>query len=176
MYPPIPEGREKRPYLRIIHKFISCSGSLAMNKGFVVWQIIAGLKICNDIAKASSSTFGKTWSIQADPWFMEKLNKRDLHKKWVVAPVAFAPAQFCTRSIENFSKNYLLKIWMLRSIKMSKVYENKLWRCHCHKKVENEYCTRAIITRGLYNFYPLFEVQKCFFKGLFSWNSGLMYG
>ena len=30
-------------------------------------------------------TFGKTWSIQADPWFMEKLNKRDLHKKWVVA-------------------------------------------------------------------------------------------
>ena len=28
--------------------------------------------------------------------------------------------------------------------------------------------TRAIITRGLYNFYPLFEVQKRFFKGLFS--------
>ena len=30
------------------------------------------------------------------------------------------------------------------------------------------YRTRAIITRGLYNFYPLFEVQKRFFKGLFS--------
>ena len=30
------------------------------------------------------------------------------------------------------------------------------------------YSTRAIITRGLYTFYPLFEVQKRFFKGLFS--------
>ena len=28
--------------------------------------------------------------------------------------------------------------------------------------------TRAIITRGLYTFYPLFEVQKRFFKELFS--------
>ena len=27
------------------------------------------------------------------------------------------------------------------------------------------YRTRAIITRGLYTFYPLFEVQKRFFKG-----------
>ena len=106
---------------RIIHKFISFSGSLAMNKGFVVWQIIAGLKICNDIAEASSSTFGKTWSIQADPWFMEKLNKRDLHKKWVVAPVAFAPAQFCTEYIEYFSKTSLLKVWILRSTKMSQL-------------------------------------------------------
>ena len=30
-----------------------------------------------------------------------------------------------------------------------------------------EYRTRAIITRGLYSFYPLFEVQKRFFKGFF---------
>ena len=30
------------------------------------------------------------------------------------------------------------------------------------------YRTRAIITRGLYIFYPLFEVQKRFFKELFS--------
>ena len=30
------------------------------------------------------------------------------------------------------------------------------------------YHMRAIITRGLYTFYPLFEVQKRFFKGLFS--------
>ena len=29
------------------------------------------------------------------------------------------------------------------------------------------YRTRAIITRGLYTFYPLFEVQKRFFKGFF---------
>ena len=29
------------------------------------------------------------------------------------------------------------------------------------------YRTRAIITRGLYSFYPLFEVQKRFFKGLY---------
>ena len=36
-------------------------------------------------------------------------------------------------------------------------------------KMENTiYRTRAIITRGLYTFYPLFEVQKRFFKGLFS--------
>ena len=34
--------------------------------------------------------------------------------------------------------------------------------------LEIEYRTRAIITRGLYTFYPLIEVQKRFFKGLFS--------
>ena len=33
---------------------------------------------------------------------------------------------------------------------------------------KNIYRTRAIITRGLYTFYPLFEVQKRFFKGLFA--------
>ena len=35
---------------------------------------------------------------------------------------------------------------------------------------------RAIITPSLYTFYPLFEVQKHFFKGFFLENSGLMYG
>ena len=30
------------------------------------------------------------------------------------------------------------------------------------------YRTRAIITRGFYTFYTLYEVQKRFFKGLFS--------
>ena len=29
------------------------------------------------------------------------------------------------------------------------------------------YRTRAIITRGLYIFYPLFEGQKCFLRGFF---------
>ena len=38
------------------------------------------------------------------------------------------------------------------------------------------YRTRAIITRGLYSFYPLFESQKRFFKEVFSENSVLMYG
>ena len=33
---------------------------------------------------------------------------------------------------------------------------------------ESAYRTRAIITRGLYTFYPLFEVQKRFFQELFS--------
>ena len=40
-----------------------------------------------------------------------------------------------------------------------------------HADIEHQvwtYRTRAIITRGLYTFYPLFEVQKRFFMGLFS--------
>ena len=46
-------------------------------------------------------------------------------------------------------------------------------KSHCIFIVGNLYSdsiyrTRAIITRGLYTFYPLFEVQKRFFKGLFS--------
>ena len=41
---------------------------------------------------------------------------------------------------------------------------------------EDEYRTRAIITRGLYIFYPLFEGQKRFFKEVFSENSAFMYG
>ena len=39
-----------------------------------------------------------------------------------------------------------------------------------------KYRTRAITTRGLYTFSPLFEVQERFFKGFFSENSGLKYG
>ena len=43
--------------------------------------------------------------------------------------------------------------------------------------LENEYRTRAIITRGLYTFYPLFEGQKRFFKEVFSENfTAFMYG
>ena len=38
----------------------------------------------------------------------------------------------------------------------------------------SKYCTRIIITRGLFVFYPLFEVQKRFYKGLFSYNSGFI--
>ena len=35
------------------------------------------------------------------------------------------------------------------------------------RKNKTNYHTHAIITRGLYTFYPLFEVQKHFFKGRF---------
>ena len=38
------------------------------------------------------------------------------------------------------------------------------------------YRTRAIITCGLYIFYPLFERQKRFFKEFFSENSAFLYG
>ena len=41
---------------------------------------------------------------------------------------------------------------------------------------ESTYRTRAIITRGLYIFYPLFEGQKCFFKEVVSENSAFIYG
>ena len=38
------------------------------------------------------------------------------------------------------------------------------------------YCTSAIITRGLYTFYPILEDNFFVFKGFFSENSGLVYG
>ena len=34
-------------------------------------------------------------------------------------------------------------------------------------KMSSTYRTRAIITRGLYTFYPIFESQKRFFKEFF---------
>ena len=37
-------------------------------------------------------------------------------------------------------------------------------------------CTRAIITRSLYIFYPIFEDHFFVFKDIFSENSGLIYG
>ena len=40
-------------------------------------------------------------------------------------------------------------------------------QCNILIKKESMYRTRAIITRGLYNFYPIFEVQKRLFKELF---------
>ena len=47
---------------------------------------------------------------------------------------------------------------------------------NCLLKDSISYRTRAIITRGLYTFYPIFEGQKRVFKELFSQNSDLMYG
>jgi hypothetical protein len=38
------------------------------------------------------------------------------------------------------------------------------------------YRTRAIITRGLYIYYPIFEDQFFVFEDFFSENSVLMYG
>ena len=48
----------------------------------------------------------------------------------------------------------------------------KFWTWNC----STSYCTRAIITRGLYVFYWLFEGQKRFFKEVFPENSAFMYG
>ena len=62
------------------------------------------------------------------------------------------------------------------TIKMQKLNRSWLWN-KLYPKYRAEliplleilnYRTRAIITRGLYIFYPLFEGQKRFFKGLFS--------
>ena len=43
-------------------------------------------------------------------------------------------------------------------------------------RLENMYRTRAIITRDLYIFYPIFEVHFFVFKEVFSENFVLMYG
>ena len=63
-----------------------------------------------------------------------------------------------------------------------------VWKSKCYNKTKSSswvhlgmyykqmYRTRAIITRGLYIFYPLFGSQKRFFKEVFSENSVLMYG
>ena len=45
-----------------------------------------------------------------------------------------------------------------------------------HKKQFVYYRTRAIISRGLYFYYPIFKDQFFVFKEVFSENSVLMYG
>ncbi len=44
------------------------------------------------------------------------------------------------------------------------------------KIIKNKYCTRAIISRGLYIFYPISKDHFFVFKEVFSENSVLMYG
>ena len=72
------------------------------------------------------------------------------------------------------SMNIELSLFLIENMTNLKIkyptsFENKSTfndiQTHCLSK---DYRTRAIITRGLYIFYPLFEVQKRFFKGLFS--------
>jgi hypothetical protein len=53
-----------------------------------------------------------------------------------------------------------------KSTLISKIVPNCTWHY-----LYSIYCTRAIITRGLYIFYPLFGSQKRFFKEVFSENS-----
>ena len=45
-----------------------------------------------------------------------------------------------------------------------------------YESLKSMYRTRAIITRGLYIFYPIFEVYFFVFKEVFWENSVLKYG
>ena len=60
-----------------------------------------------------------------------------------------------------FLSLYLFPLWMLLLVQ-------------CHNCAN--YRTRAIISRGLYIFYPIFKDHFFVFKEVFSENSVLMYG
>ena len=68
----------------------------------------------------------------------------------------------CLRSCSPKNKSHLI----------NDIFQSNSWQI----LDQMMYRTHAIITRNLYTFHPLFEFQKRFFKGLFSQNSGLMYG
>ena len=68
------------------------------------------------------------------------------------------------KQIENMLYHILIGIVISKNNKKEGPYKHMVYR------------TRAIITRGLYIFYPLFEGQKRFFKEVFSENSAFMYG
>ena len=60
-------------------------------------------------------------------------------------------------------------------INRSVVYKTKLFGL-LFFVLRTNYRTRAIITSGLYIFYPIFEDHFLVFKEFFSQNSVLMYG
>ena len=62
----------------------------------------------------------------------------------------------------------LCSLYLLNGLQMSNHLVQNINFGITKSSLENIYRTSAIITRGLYTFYPLFEVQKRFFKGLFS--------
>ena len=76
-----------------------------------------------------------------------------------------------------------MKLSKIDSAVFSKIYKSELevvdsfeLRFCKRTSLSLKYRTRAIITRGLYIFYPLFEGQKRFFKEVFSENFAFMYG
>ena len=78
------------------------------------------------------------------------------------------PISLCDKLSEkrkkNFKKKYFIQTNNILLI-LIKIKTPRPW-ANAHKTFKFKYRTRAIITRGLYIFYPLFEVQKRFFKGL----------
>ena len=79
----------------------------------------------------------------------------------------------CTYSFSSISKSANRSLWL-------KQFCHNHCAAHASYHIQQLICfwisqdilfiyrTRAIITRGLYTFYPLFKVPKRFFKGLFS--------
>ena len=66
----------------------------------------------------------------------------------------------------SWNRNTFLQLCALDLVTLL-VFEKLSLNCIMSLKVMIIYRMRTIITRGLYTFYPLFEVQKRFFKGLF---------
>ena len=74
--------------------------------------------------------------------------------------------------VEHSSTAYIKCNLSLIFLLLLTKFHSRLLICFVSEQKPNtsefNYRTRAIITRGLYTFYPLFEVQKRFFKELFS--------
>ena len=111
-------------------------------------------------------------------WWVKKIHQK-LIKLQIWSPSFFKSGYFQAQTVflvyqnSSFSQSQNNSYWpnyLFGPIGMFSFRPSK------HKQKSDKYRTRAIITRGLYTFDPLFEVQKRFFKGIFSLNSGLMYG
>ena len=61
-------------------------------------------------------------------------------------------------------------------ISKNKLYSVGKSKLYITSTIEIDYRTRAIISRGLYIFYPIFKDIFFVFKEVFSENSVLMYG
>ena len=67
-------------------------------------------------------------------------------------------------SIFFYPKSILILSWFHPDFGDGRLYLNWIGQVDLHSF---DYRTRAIITCGLYTFYPIFEGQKRFFKELF---------
>ena len=134
---------------------------------------MSALKSCIDINK-SQTNFWK-YFLQGKASFFRAKNSNVTTKTlwsvlcWLLLWLADSqPKLYWIKEWVETSSKKMLPLADTPHISRCYIHTAITWSCKQYNvsmqdHIKSIYRTRAIITRGLYTFYPLFEVQKCFF-------------
>ena len=131
--------------------------------GLVQWRLSKGLHLVNVFCQYCNG-----WLLRSSNIWREYTAV--VVNEWAIWSALWNRPGFTAHSIFRLMVIFVLmnlKLWCQICGQNQRSIFQIFWKADT-LSLKFEYRTRAIITRGLFTFYPLFEVQKRFFKKLFS--------